>query len=153
MNLTRSVLALAFSLLFSTSSFSNDGAALLGERLFIGYCASCHGSDAKGDGVVAAVLAIPVPDLTTLSVGNGGVFPTEWVYETIDGRADVIAHGPRDMPVWGLEFWWEEGEGEMAERNVRRRIEALVDYIESIQATALKTNHSSRTFESDSNDT
>lgn len=124
MNLTRSVLALAFGLLLSLSSVANENAARLGERLFIGYCASCHGSDAKGDGVVAAVLAIPVPDLT--KVGNGGVFPAEWVYETIDGRAEVIAHGPRDMPVWGLEFWWEEGEGEMAERNVRRRIEALV---------------------------
>ena len=153
MKFSLGVLTVAFALIFSTSSFGGEGATSLGKRLFIGYCASCHGSDAKGDGVVAAVLAIPVPDLTTLSLGNGGVFPAEWVYETIDGRAEVIAHGARDMPVWGLEFWWEEGEGEMAERNVRRRIEALVDYIESIQAANLKTHNTSTIVESDPNDT
>lgn len=134
------LMAIVLGLLFSASSLGNEGRSRLGQRLFIGYCASCHGSDAKGDGVVAAVLEIPVPDLTRLSVGNGGAFPADQVYETIDGRAEVIAHGPRDMPVWGLEFSWEEGEDEMAEQNVRRRIEALVKYLRSIQVGALKSH-------------
>jgi hypothetical protein len=32
---------------------------------------------------------------------NNGVFPFDSVYEIIDGRKTVIAHGTRDMPIWG----------------------------------------------------
>ena len=133
----------AYLLLYSPCGVGDEDTSRFGERLFVGYCASCHGSDAKGDGMVAAVFAIPIPDLTVLSAANQGVFPAKWVYETIDGRADVIAHGSRDMPVWGLEFSWEEGGGEVAEQNVRRRIQALVDYIEAIQSPALATGKGS----------
>ncbi len=114
-------------------AFGQESPAYSGARLFMTYCASCHGTDARGDGVVAAVLAFPVPDLTVLASENDGKFPADWVYETIDGRAEVVAHGPRDMPVWGLEFWWEEGEDDRAEDRVRDRIQALVGYLKSIQ--------------------
>lgn len=128
----------------SRLAFSQQFEPYSGERLFMTYCASCHGTDAKGDGVVAAVLAIPVPDLTVLSSENDGQFPGEWVYETIDGRGEVVAHGPRDMPVWGLEFWWEEGEDDTAEDGVRARIEALVAYLESIQQVPVERDLRSR---------
>jgi hypothetical protein len=33
-----------------------------------------------------------------------GVFPFDRVYQIIDGRQEVKAHGPRKMPVWGRAF-------------------------------------------------
>ena len=43
-------------------------------------------------------------NLTTLSKNNGGVFPFARVYQIIDGREQVQAHGIREMPVWGREY-------------------------------------------------
>lgn len=45
-----------------------------------------------------------MPDLTALAKNNNGVFPFDRVYQIIDGRREVLAHGPRDMPVWGRNF-------------------------------------------------
>ena len=64
-------------------------------------CASCHGIDGKGNGPVGADLKVPPSDLTVLARKNNGVFPFNSVYEIIDGRKAVIAHGTRDMPIWG----------------------------------------------------
>ena len=64
-------------------------------------CATCHGRDGKGNGPVSAALRVPPPDLTVLAKKNNGVFPFSSVYEIIDGRKAVIAHGTRDMPIWG----------------------------------------------------
>ena len=64
-------------------------------------CAPCHGKDGKGNGPVSAGLKVPPPDLTVLAKKNNGVFPFNSVYEIIDGRKSVIAHGTRDMPIWG----------------------------------------------------
>jgi hypothetical protein len=36
-------------------------------------------------------------DLTVLTKKNNGVFPFDSVYEIIDGRKTVIAHGTRDI--------------------------------------------------------
>ena len=35
---------------------------------------------------------------------NNGVFPTNAVYETIDGLKTIPAHGTREMPIWGERF-------------------------------------------------
>jgi hypothetical protein len=43
-------------------------------------------------------------DITTLSKRNGGTFPINRVYEIIDGRQEIKAHGPREMPIWGLDY-------------------------------------------------
>ena len=51
----------------------------------------------------------------------------------IDGREIIIYHGTRYMPVWGYEFWVEEGADEAAEASVETIIENLIDYIESLQ--------------------
>ena len=48
----------------------------------------------------------------------------------IDGRSDVKAHGPRDMPVWGRKFYAESG-GDEAE--VKELITKLVSFLQSIQ--------------------
>lgn len=108
-----------------------------GEEIFQRYCASCHGASARGDGPVARGLVRVVPDLTAISVRYGG-FPTALVRDAIDGRGNrVDVHGPRAMPVWGYEFWIEEGGDVVAQREMKEVIEKLVDYIRSIQTDAV----------------
>lgn len=110
--------------------------AQLGNKLYIGYCGSCHGRLAQGDGPVAEYLKIPPSDLTRISQRNGGEFPYERVYKTIDGREEsILAHGSREMPIWGeafrtFSFSAPRGGGELT---VRRKIEDLIHFLQSIQ--------------------
>jgi hypothetical protein len=97
-------------------------------------CASCHGVDARGNGPVAPLIKIHVPDLTRIAYRDGGEFPTEDVRRIIDGRSDRPAHGPRDMPVWGWQFYDSQNTDDSAERaRVDAMISRLVDYLRSIQ--------------------
>ena len=111
-----------------------DATDLSGEELFGRYCSACHGAEGRGDGPVAATLNKPVPNLRLLA--RDGTFPAGFVREAIDGRSMVIAHGTRQMPIWGYEFWVEEGADVTAERDAREIIDRLVDYLESIQEPA-----------------
>lgn len=104
-----------------------------GEETFHRFCASCHGPGGRGDGPVAAGLPITVPDLTLLQQRQGERFPEATLRKIIDGREIVVYHGTRYMPVWGYEFWVEEGADEAAERRVEIIIENLIDYLRSIQ--------------------
>ncbi len=68
------------------------------------------------------------------------MFPSDRVYEVIDGRAEQKAHGPRNMPIWGAEYNEEAAEYyrevwsvQDPESIVKDRIRALVAYIESLQ--------------------
>lgn len=106
---------------------------LSGQELFERFCASCHGDEARGDGPVAPSLSAPVPDLTRIAQRNGGAFPAAAVQQFIDGRMDVIAHGPRTMPVWGYELWWESGADRAAEVDTRELLERLVEYLSGLQ--------------------
>ena len=106
---------------------------LSGAELFERYCAACHGVSATGDGPVAASLVVQVPDLTRLTP-RGGEFSRFRIREIVDGRSPIVAHGTRRMPVWGREFWFEEGADIEAERRSREIIERLIDYLETIQA-------------------
>jgi len=108
-------------------------ADLSGAELFERFCAACHGPEARGDGPVAQGLVTVVPDLTRIVERNGGRFPAQAIRETIDGRSPVLAHGSRTMPVWGYEFWVEEGADITAESDARELIRRLVAYLESIQ--------------------
>ncbi len=101
-----------------------------GPDLFRAYCASCHGVDAKGGGPAASALKARVPDLTTLTRNNRGQFPRARVRETIEGGQVVVAHGSREMPIWGPVFHQVEGDVDWG--NVR--LENLVNYLESIQS-------------------
>ena len=105
-----------------------------GAELFERYCASCHGLLGRGDGPVAATLRKHVPNLTRIAARAEAAFPAQQVREIIDGRSPVLAHGTRLMPVWGREFWVDEGADIDAERNAREVVERLVAYLESIQA-------------------
>lgn len=104
-----------------------------GAALYRTYCASCHGSDARGAGPMADQLRRMPPSLTSFAVRNGGVFPGERLKRIIDGR-DVPAHGTSEMPVWGDAFRrTREGlSGEAA----TARIDAIVKYLETIQERA-----------------
>jgi mono/diheme cytochrome c family protein len=104
-----------------------------GDELFSQFCAACHGEQAHGDGPVAASLNKIVPDLTSITA-RYGEFPAALIRDTIDGRGvPVAAHGTRAMPVWGYEFWVEDGADIVAETTVRDAINRLVDYLRTLQ--------------------
>lgn len=104
--------------------------SLKGEVLYVGYCASCHGRDGKGRGPASPALKIRPPDLTTLSQRHGGKFPRDLVEKVILGEDPVaIAHGSREMPIWGPIFGQIEWDQDLRVVRVRN----LSDYLESIQ--------------------
>ncbi|HZM52715.1 MAG TPA: cytochrome c [Vicinamibacteria bacterium] len=102
-----------------------------GSTLYRSYCASCHGTSAKGDGPLAANLRTAPSDLTRLAKRNHGKFDAEKVRRAIDGRDAREIHGGTDMPVWGDAFK-RAGEG-YDEAKVKERINALVDHIATLQ--------------------
>jgi mono/diheme cytochrome c family protein len=113
-----------------------------GKREYEFNCAGCHGPTGGGDGPYVRYLTVKVPALTTLAKKNNGVFPVERVYQIIDGRQEVKAHGPRNMPVWGADYLVQAGAASPAgnmdvasdpEVFVRSRIKALVDYLNRLQ--------------------
>jgi len=106
-----------------------EEAAIEGRRIYIEYCASCHGLTGEGDGPVARALSTPPANLRLLSDRFGNPLPEDQVARFIDGRAEVKAHGPRDMPVWGRRFYAQTHD----ERAVRAMIRDLVVYLQSLQ--------------------
>ena len=104
-----------------------------GQETYMRYCAACHGESGQGDGPVASGLPIAVPDLTRLQARKGDVFPEDVLRKIIDGREVVIVHGTRFMPVWGYEFWVEEGADDAAQERVDTIVENLIEYLRSIQ--------------------
>ena len=115
------------------ASWSQDFSQYSGAELFQRFCASCHGKTAEGDGVVGRILQTRAPDLTEIAKRHGGQFPDNKIYQIVDGRFPITAHGTRDMPVWGTELWRAQGYDLEAGRKTTLVIEKLVDYLESIQ--------------------
>ncbi len=91
----------------------------------------CHGLAARGDGPLAEQLKKRPPDLTQFAKQNGGKFPAEMVYKIIDGRQGVSGHGGKDMPIWGEAF--KATHDGFSEDSVKKRIDALVEFLESLQ--------------------
>jgi mono/diheme cytochrome c family protein len=104
-----------------------------GEETYMRYCAACHGETAQGNGPVARGLPIAVPDLTRLQERKGNKFPDDVLRKIIDGREVVVVHGTRYMPVWGYEFWVEEGADDEAQTRVDLIVANLIEYLRSIQ--------------------
>ena len=73
----------------------------LGRSLYRLGCAVCHGLDGKGKGPLSGQLKVAPADLTVLAKNNHGIFSISSVYEIIDGRKVIAAHGTREMPIWG----------------------------------------------------
>lgn len=111
-----------------------DLSQMSGAEMYESLCASCHGVRGEGDGPVAPLIKVHVPDLTRIAEREGGEFPADDVHRTIDGRFDRPAHGSRDMPVWGWQFYRSETAHDPAERaRVDAMIDKLVEYLRSIQ--------------------
>ena len=93
-------LALVLALTLVGSASGQDLDPQVGRHLYMSHCWQCHGQDAKGNGPMASMLVIPLPDLTQLAARNNGVFPLESVARQIDGRNALLAHGG-EMPIFG----------------------------------------------------
>lgn len=94
------------------------------------YCSSCHGTEGKGDGVIAKSLKQRPSDLTQLAKRNNGLFPEKKVFEAIDGRK-VTAHGDPDMPAWAEVF--AKSRDSAGAENAAARIDVLVQYLQTLQ--------------------
>lgn len=103
-----------------------------GASVYKTYCAVCHGPSGQGDGPLADSLRFKPPDLTALARKNAGKFPKDQVLRIVDGRKPVKGHGGPEMPVWGDAF--RNAEGGYSEEQVKERIAAVVDHLESLQA-------------------
>jgi len=104
--------------------------AASGNEMYMSYCASCHGKDAKGNGPVAAALKSAPPDLTTLAKRNGGKYPALKVTSILRGTENLVPHGNQQMPVWGPVFQVVSGRDQSI---VDLRITNLNNYLESLQ--------------------
>jgi mono/diheme cytochrome c family protein len=111
----------------------------LGRREYLDNCAICHGQSGRGDGPMSMLLTKQVPDITLLQRTNNGVYPFDYVYDTIDGRERVQGHGTREMPIWGRAYG---GRADQAmppfwpydrEAFIRARILALTEHIYTLQ--------------------
>ncbi len=105
---------------------------VLGALSYRVHCLNCHGSAGTGNGPMAELLKIVPADLTRLAARHGGEFPAEDVYQAIDGRHEIAAHGTRQMPVWGIGFQ-DPGRDTDQEETVRHKILDLVAYLETLQ--------------------
>jgi mono/diheme cytochrome c family protein len=135
--------SLALATLLSTTLLASDrrhvtadqagpSLAHTGSQLFKTYCASCHGTSALGDGPLASAMRRKPANLTEIARRHKGVYPGALVFKIIDGRTPVPGHGGPDMPVWGDAF--RRSSETTDEASVTRRIQALVDFLETIQA-------------------
>jgi mono/diheme cytochrome c family protein len=108
--------------------------AVEGQIVYDQNCALCHGPGGRGDGLMAARMTPPPPDLTRITFRERDVFPRTRVLSVIDG---YTRQAPDEaMPEFGLLL---EGEtvpvvledGTLSP--VPRPLAALVVYLESIQ--------------------
>jgi mono/diheme cytochrome c family protein len=100
-----------------------------GKDTYAAYCAACHGADGRGNGPAAPALKMPPSDLTTYAKRHGGEFSEVDVREIIAGEESYVAHGSRDMPIWGDVF--RRTEEDMQVRQLR--VHNLIDYLKSLQ--------------------
>lgn len=129
---TASMVVLAAILLLpKTVSAQDQKQTTTGREVYRTYCATCHGTSAVGDGPLASNMVKKPANLTEIAKRNGGTFPSEVVFKTIDGRSPIKGHGGPDMPVWGEAFQRSREAGD--QDRVKSVIQSLVDYLESIQ--------------------
>jgi len=96
------------------------------------YCAVCHGVWADGEGLIKPVLTEEPTNLRTLEQRHGSPLPRERIAGYIDGRIPVLAHGSRDMPVWGKRL--DEGvHSPVPDQRKRSQVMVIVDYLQAIQ--------------------
>ncbi len=127
--------------LISTAS-AMEPALSYGKYEYDRSCSVCHGRAGTGGGPVSDYFKTSPPDLTQIKRSNRGVFPSLAIYQMIDGRRGLKAHGHSKMPVWGDRYLLSAN-ANMREKNVphdvnpeftvHSRILSLVYFLESIQ--------------------
>ncbi len=130
-NLLPAVALVAAALLVPATSRAQN--IKFGKALYDKHCAVCHGASGKGNGPLAQTTLQKVAYITRLSKNNNGTLPYDYLYKVIDGRETGDAHGPRDMPHWGLLYSDEANPGVTKEEFVRARITALIAHIATLQ--------------------
>ena len=103
------------------------------EALFVRNCANCHGLYGEGDGPAVATLSIVPPDLRQIAKRNNGQFPHDAIVQVIDGRTIRDGHDLPGMPMWGSLLAPADMSEAEAEAYVSERVEALAEYLETIQ--------------------
>ncbi len=102
-----------------------------GAYTFRTHCASCHGTDGRGEGPLADSLRFHPADLTLLAKRHGGSFPTEMVVRIVDGRQPLKGHGAPDMPIWGDAF--KNADTNYDDKRVSEKIHSVVEYLKTLQ--------------------
>ena len=130
---------LATALLLALSALAlsvQPAAAQSGKQDYATYCAQCHGDDGKGNGPSVRIIPMnpPPPNITLLAKNNGGKFPFGEVVDIIDGRKTVPSHERIQMPFLGTTLQQPSKEfTPESDTAVKRRIEAMARYVESLQ--------------------
>ncbi len=121
-----------------TAGAAQDAKLAEGRDLYEKHCELCHGAEGKGDGPLSDELKVAPADLTKIAESRGGSFPEVEIREIIDGRRRVRAHGKSEMPIWGRVFGGPAVAGK-DDAAVRAKLDALVVYLQSLQAAPPKT--------------
>ncbi len=118
------------------ASFS-IAAAQSGKQDYDTYCADCHGADGKGNGPANKTIGMSTKpaDITLLAALHGGKFPFDEVVDIVDGRKAIPSHERLEMPFFAVKLQ-NPGEGfnPASDAAVKKRIDAIVTYVESLQA-------------------
>ena len=140
--MSRSVI-MAVVVFFQAAALLPGGSAqaqdlVAGQDEFRNHCAACHGLTGRGDGPIGPLLKTPAPNLALISARNQGKFPFQRIYDVIDGRGVLAAHGNRDMPLWGDRYSKDAkpvtpDQAVITQELAQQRILALVYYIGTLQ--------------------
>lgn len=108
-----------------------------GKQEYLDKCAVCHGESGLGAGDSTEALLRKPGDLTSYARRNGGAFPTQLAWATIDGRTlDEHVQRSREMPLFGQDYRNEALANptyKAPEAYVSQRIDALVSYVATLQ--------------------
>ena len=96
------------------------------------YCAVCHGIFADGNGFAAPVLTVRPTNLRILHARFGRPLSRPALTRKIDGSEPILAHGTREMPIWG-ERLYEDVPTRMPDARSRGAILVIIEYLDSIQ--------------------
>jgi mono/diheme cytochrome c family protein len=111
---------------------STENQVAEGRQLYRIYCSGCHGPQGRGDGPAADDLGPEPADLALIRQNNDGEFHAAKIEATISGLDAKPGHRRREMPLWGFALKETGSDADQTEA-VKKRIQALVKYLESIQ--------------------
>ena len=100
-----------------------------GAQMYQSYCASCHGTQGKGNGPAVEFLKTPPPDLTRLSLINGGEYPEARVFAKLSRSPHPQGEASLTMPDWDRLFRSLDS----SRSQVNLRAYNLTAYIQSLQ--------------------